>query len=149
MHHRINQRLTARFLNVDELQQWSGGMLASSSMQFDWQFSKSSPPLLTHVMEVCFALPLRAAPRIPSTHRPSTAWQGGYCSPAGFDFEGDPVQSQTPDPLPNATNVLNLAYSLVQAAVYRQSHTRTSHVLMPMGCDFRWRNASLSFDAIE
>jgi hypothetical protein len=22
-------------------------------------------------------------------------------------------------------------------------------VLMPMGCDFRWRNASLSFDAIE
>ena len=51
--------------------------------------------------------------------------------------------------LPNATNVLNLAYSLVQTAVYRQSHTLTNHVLVPMGCDFRWRNASLSFEAIE
>lgn len=60
MHHRINQRLTARFLNVDELQQWSGGMLTSSGMQFDWQFSKSSPPLLTHVMEVCLATACRA-----------------------------------------------------------------------------------------
>jgi hypothetical protein len=52
VHHRINQRLTGRFLNVDELQQWSGGMLTSRGMQFDWKFSKSSPPLLTHVMEV-------------------------------------------------------------------------------------------------
>ncbi len=52
VHHRINQRLTGRFLNVDELQQWSGGMLTSQGMQFDWKFSKSSPPLLTHVMEV-------------------------------------------------------------------------------------------------
>jgi hypothetical protein len=58
VHHRINQRLTGRFLNVDELQQWSGGMLASRGMQFDWQFSKSLPPLLTHVMEVCRCVPL-------------------------------------------------------------------------------------------
>jgi hypothetical protein len=58
VHHRINQRLTGRFLNVDELQQWSGGMLTSQGMQFNWEFSKSSPPLLTHVMEVTSASPL-------------------------------------------------------------------------------------------
>ena len=53
VHHRINQRLTSRFLNVDELKDWSGSMLMSRGMQFDWQFSNASPPLLTHVMEVC------------------------------------------------------------------------------------------------
>lgn len=53
VHHRINQRLTGRFLNVDELQQWSGRMLMEQGMQFDWKFSDSSPPLLTHVMEAC------------------------------------------------------------------------------------------------
>ena len=32
VHHRINQRLTGRFLNVDELKDWSGGMLMSQGM---------------------------------------------------------------------------------------------------------------------
>jgi hypothetical protein len=149
VHHRINQRLTGRFLNVDELQQWSGGMLTSQGMQFDWKFSKSLLPLLTHVMEVAPSSLHPTFMRMTTLPPHLHPFQGGYCSPPGFDFEGDPVQSQSPDPLPNSTNVLNLANSLIQTAVYRQSHTRTSHVLMPMGCDFRWRNASLSFDAIE
>ena len=57
VHHRINQRLTGRFLNVDELKDWSGSMLMAQGMQFDWKYAQSSPPLLTHVMVVAHPPP--------------------------------------------------------------------------------------------
>jgi hypothetical protein len=83
VHHRINQRLTSRFLNVDELKDWSGSMLMSRGMQFDWQFSNASPPLLTHVMEVCHP---RRCPLFPSFQRVTPVVPGRILLTPRFRF---------------------------------------------------------------
>jgi len=67
----------------------------------------------------------------------------------GLDFDGDPLQGQYPAPQVDDDNIHFLAESMINVSRSRAAHYRTPHILLPFGCDFRWRDASVNWGNMD
>eukprot|EP01129_Flabellula_baltica_P000848 TRINITY_DN1078_c0_g1_i1.p1 TRINITY_DN1078_c0_g1~~TRINITY_DN1078_c0_g1_i1.p1 ORF type:complete len:965 (+),score=111.58 TRINITY_DN1078_c0_g1_i1:28-2895(+) len=75
-------------------------------------------------------------------------WDGTYCYPRGFNFEGgdSPVQD---DPAIFGYNVSLRAQEFVDDIRNRAQYYRTNDILVTFGCDFQYMNADLNFKNMD
>jgi hypothetical protein len=94
---------------------------ANQTLQFYWETDQATR-ILVHVMD---------------TH---------YASPEGFDWED--LEHGNPIPI-TKENVRERADLFMEVLSERATHYRTSHVMIPMGGDFTFQNASMQFHNME